>query len=82
MPFLDWVNKNQAVSAAQSVPYHLLQLEHKGEVYKTNDDSREKNNVGELWAKESQGKRLYLMAVSKDDCGRSVAQQINELCAE
>ena len=26
MPFLDWVNKNQAVSAASNVPYHLLQL--------------------------------------------------------
>lgn len=27
MPFLDWVNKNQAVSASTQVPYHLLQLE-------------------------------------------------------
>ncbi|MDT7849543.1 site-specific DNA-methyltransferase [Methylophilus sp. VKM B-3414] len=27
MPFLDWVNKNQAVSSAANVPYHLLQLE-------------------------------------------------------
>jgi adenine-specific DNA-methyltransferase len=27
MPFLDWVNKNQAVSAANAVPYHLLQLQ-------------------------------------------------------
>lgn len=27
MPFLDWVNKNQAVSSASTVPYHLLQLE-------------------------------------------------------
>lgn len=27
MPFLDWVNKNQAVSASAQVPYHLLQLE-------------------------------------------------------
>ena len=26
MPFLDWVNKNQAVGAANAVPYHLLQL--------------------------------------------------------
>jgi adenine-specific DNA-methyltransferase len=28
MPFLDWVNKNQAVTSASQVPYHLLQLEH------------------------------------------------------
>jgi len=27
MPFLDWVNKNQAVNASTQVPYHLLQLE-------------------------------------------------------
>ena len=27
MPFLDWVNKNQAVTSASQVPYHLLQLE-------------------------------------------------------
>lgn len=27
MPFLDWVNKAQAVSAAVNVPYHLLQFE-------------------------------------------------------
>lgn len=26
MPFLDWVNKNQAVDSAGQVPYHLLQL--------------------------------------------------------
>ena len=25
MPFLDWVNKNQAVQTSQNVPYHLLQ---------------------------------------------------------
>lgn len=25
MPFLDWVNKNQAVQASNQVPYHLLQ---------------------------------------------------------
>lgn len=27
MPFLDWVNKAQAVSVAASVPYHLLNFE-------------------------------------------------------
>lgn len=27
MPFLDWVNKNQAVLTADQVPYHLLQKE-------------------------------------------------------
>lgn len=56
-------------------------IEYKGEIYKTNDDSREKNSVGAQWAKESKGKRLYLMATSQDDGGRSVAQQINALLA-
>lgn len=27
MPFLDWVNKNQAVNSAAEVPYHLLHCE-------------------------------------------------------
>ena len=56
----------------------IVLIEYKGEPYKSNDDSREKNMVGEQWAKGSNGKRLYLMAVSKDDCGRNVKQQIDE----
>lgn len=27
MPFLDWVNKNQAQEASREVPYHLLKQE-------------------------------------------------------
>ncbi len=27
MPFLDWVNKNQAVAGVKGVPYHLLKRE-------------------------------------------------------
>ena len=26
MPFLEWINKTQAVSSAVDVPYHLLQI--------------------------------------------------------
>lgn len=54
-------------------------IEYKGEPYKTNDDSREKNAVGEQWTRGSDNKRLYLMAVSQDDCGRSVKTQIDDL---
>lgn len=54
-------------------------IEYKGEPYKTNDDSREKNDVGQQWAKGSNSNRLFLMAVSKDDGGRSVIQQIDDL---
>lgn len=54
-------------------------IEYKGEVYKTNDDSKEKNLVGNQWAKNSNGKRLYLMAASTDEFGRNVKQQIDDI---
>lgn len=41
----------------------LLALEHKGKVYATNDDSKEKCNVGELWEEKSGGKAIFLMTV-------------------
>ncbi|WP_292529771.1 hypothetical protein [Methylocystis sp.] len=41
----------------------ILALEHKGKVYATNDDSKEKCNVGALWEKKSGGKALFLMTV-------------------
>lgn len=53
-----------------------LVVEYKGEPYKTNDDSKEKRLVGELWEKLSQGKGLFLMAVEKDDQGRGVLEQL------
>lgn len=54
----------------------ILAIEYKGEPYKTNDDSREKRQVGEQWEKSSQGRCLFLFAVETDDLGRSVTQQI------
>ena len=53
-------------------------VEYKGEVYKTNDDSREKELLGELWATESDGLCKFIMAVKRDDCGRDVSIQLNE----
>jgi type III restriction enzyme len=41
----------------------ILVLEHKGKVYATNDDSKEKCNVGDLWEQKSGGKALFLMTV-------------------
>ena len=52
----------------------LLVVEYKGESYKTNDDSHEKNMVGEYWARQSGN--LFLMAVAKDDSGRDVREQL------
>jgi type III restriction enzyme len=115
MPFLDWVNKNQAKEATRQVPYHLLKqewvrnierqekfsfwlptatdyfypdfvaeltdgrllaVEYKGEPYKTNDDSREKQQVGHRWEQSSGGRCLFLFAVKRDAQGRDVFQQL------
>lgn len=53
----------------------ILAVEYKGEPYKTNDDSREKRQVGDQWEKASNGRCLFLFAV-KDEMGQSVQQQI------
>jgi len=54
----------------------LLVIEYKGEPYKTNDDSREKMQVGHQWGKSSGGRCLFLMAVERDEQGRDVTRQI------
>lgn len=54
----------------------LLVVEYKGEPYKTNDDSREKMQVGNQWEKSSNGRCLFLFAVADDDRGRTVQKQI------
>ncbi len=40
---------------------HLLALEYKGKHLLTNDDTKEKLNVGELWAEKSQGRAFFLL---------------------
>ena len=42
----------------------------------SNDDSNEKRLIGELWARKSTGKGLYLMAQKKDEQGRGVREQL------
>ena len=54
----------------------VLAVEYKGEPYKTNDDSREKSQVGYQWEKSSGGRCLFLFAVKRDDDGRDVFQQL------
>ncbi len=54
----------------------VLAVEYKGEPYRTNDDSREKKQVGHQWEKSSGGRCLFLMAVARDEQGRDVRQQI------
>jgi type III restriction enzyme len=60
----------------------VLAIEYKGEPYKTNDDSREKIQIGEQWEKTSGGRCLFLMSVAKDEMGRSVVHQIADKIAQ
>ncbi|MBF6616895.1 MAG: DEAD/DEAH box helicase family protein [Candidimonas sp.] len=60
----------------------VLAVEYKGEPYKTNDDSREKIQVGSQWEKSSNGQCLFLFAVAKDEAGRDVFQQLDAKLAE
>ncbi len=53
-----------------------LVVEYKGDGYKTNDDSKEKNMSAHLTARASKGQLLYVMAVDNDELGRSVEGQI------
>lgn len=57
----------------------MLVVEYKGEAYASNDDSAEKRAVGELWAKSSQGRCLFIMAVERDNQGRDAGRQIQDL---
>ncbi len=61
---------------AETLDGRLLVVEYKGEDYATNDDSKEKKLLGELWASKSNGRALFLMAVRIDERGRNVHEQI------
>ena len=54
----------------------MLAVEYKGESYRTNDDSEEKNALGQLWAERSGGRALFLMAVARDKHGRNLRDQL------
>ncbi len=55
----------------------ILVVEYKGEPYKTNDDSREKAQIGHQWQQSSGGQCLFLFAVKQDDQGRDVERQLD-----
>ena len=61
---------------AETLDGRLLVVEYKGMDYATNDDSKEKKLLGEVWAKGSNGRTLFLMAVKKDERGSNVHEQI------
>lgn len=53
-------------------------IEYKGEPFVTNDDSKEKNLLGELWASKSNGFCKFLMATKIDDKGRNLDTQLKD----
>jgi type III restriction enzyme len=55
----------------------ILVIEYKGADRATNDDTKEKTNIGEIWAKLSKGKALFLLATITKG-GKSLAEQIKD----
>ncbi|MGQ4582414.1 DEAD/DEAH box helicase family protein [Lysobacter sp. F60174L2] len=53
----------------------LFVIEYKGGDRFSSDDEKEKRLVGDLWARHSSGKGIYLMA-QKSDNGRNVREQL------
>lgn len=51
---------------AQLEDGRILAVEYKGEHLASNDDSREKRSIGELWADRSNGRCLFLMVENKE----------------
>lgn len=76
MPTLDWIGKQAVVNHHQDVPYHLLRDvpelgcgpadSGQGGDRWSNDDSKEKRRLGELWAERSGGQGLFVMPNGTD----------------
>ena len=54
-------------------------IEYKGEHLATGSDAKEKNLMGHLWARRSNGRCLFLMATKKDEAGKLLYQQTSDL---
>lgn len=63
---------------AELVDGSIFVLEYKGAHIDTAEDALIKNDVGKQWAKNSDGKRIFLMANAQDKTGRSLEEQINQ----
>ena len=59
----------------------IFVLEYKGEYLITADDTKEKINIGQLWADKSVSKGVFLMAQERDEEGRSLKDQIAAVIA-
>lgn len=54
----------------------IFVIEFKGADRVTSDDTKEKRNIGELWAAKSESKGLFLIVQMQDEQGRSLKDQI------
>jgi type III restriction enzyme len=67
---------------AELTDRRILVVEHKGAVYATNDDSKEKCNIGALWEEKSDGKALFLMTViekGKPSLFEQIAEKLGDI---
>ena len=54
----------------------IFVIEYKGAHLADSQDTKEKRNIGELWAEKSDGKGLFLMAEKRNSQGQSLKDQI------
>jgi len=56
----------------------VFAIEYKGKFLESADDAKEKDLIGRLWARRSNGRAIFLMATSGDERGRTTERQIQE----
>jgi type III restriction enzyme len=59
----------------------ILVIEYKGSHLTDTQDTKEKKNIGELWAAKSDGKGLFLMAGKQNSHGQGLKDQITAVLA-
>ncbi|MGB7213645.1 MAG: restriction endonuclease subunit R, partial [Gammaproteobacteria bacterium] len=60
----------------------VLVVEYKGWVYFTNEDSREKRDIGSVWATASKGRCRFVMVTAPSAVGnRTIEQQLRDAIA-
>ena len=54
----------------------IFAVEYKGADRMDTGDTKEKTNIGELWAAKSEGKGVFVMAQMRDEQGRGIREQL------
>lgn len=55
---------------------HILVVEYKGAQFRGSEEQNEKRRVGQLWARASKGKGLFVWAMARNEAGRDVRTQL------